>query len=137
MCISKRAVVCPVNRDQFLEAARRVPEAALAFASVLAERNQLLEEELRRTTLPAMVRVAGVLLVLARRFGSESKEGWVTLRLDLTQEEIGSLAGTTRVTTTQILSELRDRGLIEGTRGTYELDIEGLEELVEALEAGA
>ena len=137
VCISKRAVVCPVNRDQFLEAARRVPEAALAFASVLAERNQLLEEELRRTTLPAMVRVAGVLLVLARRFGGEPKKGWVTLRLDLTQEEIGSLAGTTRVTTTQILSELRDRGLIKGTRGTYELDIEGLEELVEALEAGA
>jgi len=51
----------------------------------------------------------------------------------LTHEQLAELVGTTRETTTKVLGELRDQGLIELRRGTVALrDLRALEAFAEA-----
>jgi CRP/FNR family transcriptional regulator, cyclic AMP receptor protein len=71
---------------------------------------------------------------LARRFGTEITLGIVELKLELRQEDLGSLAGTTCVNATSAMSAWREQGLLEGTRGVYHINVHGLEQLVERLE---
>ncbi len=70
-------------------------------------------------TQPAPSRLASTLLDLARRFGREADDGWVEVDLDLRQEDLAALAGTSRVSATQALGAWRALGLVEGTRGRY------------------
>jgi CRP/FNR family transcriptional regulator, cyclic AMP receptor protein len=134
-CLSETAVVCPISREQFLAVSARLPAVAVHFATVLAERMQVLERQLEQLTLPAPVRLGRALLMLATRFGRAADGQRVALTLNLTHEELASLAATTRVSTTQAFSQWRSLGLVEGTRGDYSIDTEALRAWVEALEA--
>jgi len=132
--LSSRVIACPVSRDQFLRVAQQVPTVVLTFATALVERTRTLESELQRTNMPAEVRLAMGLILLARRFGTELAPGMMELNLEIKHEELGSLAGTTRVSATTAMSAWREQGLIEGTRGIYRINVQGLEALVERLE---
>jgi CRP/FNR family transcriptional regulator, cyclic AMP receptor protein len=132
--IESRVIACPISHGQFMQVAQQVPNVALTFAIALAERNGTLEAELQRATLPAEVRLASSIILLARRFGTEITLGIVELKLELRQEDLGSLAGTTRVNATSAMSAWREQGLLEGTRGVYHINVHGLEQLVERLE---
>ncbi len=134
ICQSSTALICPINRQQFLEVSEKIPSAMVAFAAVLAEHIRRLEEELSLATQPSEIRLARVLLSLAEQFGIKNDAGWVELELELKQEELGSWAGITRVHTTQILSTWRGLGLIEGTRGYYRIQVERLHQRMEQLE---
>lgn len=134
VCLSERTVVCPISRAQFMEVAHRVPGVAVAFAAVLAERVQILEAQLELMALPAQARLGRCLLLLAGRFGRETESGVTELFLDLTHEELASLAATTRVSATQAMSAWRAQGLVQGTRGEYRIDARGLNALIEELE---
>ena len=78
---------------------------------------------------------AAAFLRLARQFGQPSDgasaadgiEGGVKLPLALTHEDLADLTGSSRVTITRILGELRSDGALEGTRGVYVANLEGLE----------
>lgn len=129
VALTDRVVACPVCMDKFLVLAARVPNVALALARVMAGRIRELEAQLEATTAPVSARVGEALLAYARRFGEPG--GTLThLKLDLTHEELASFVGSTRVTVTNALGELRDLGLVEGTRGSYDLDVPSLEAYV-------
>ncbi len=131
---SPQAVVCPVSREQFLEIARTLPEVALAFASLLAERIGQLTEEIARGALPAPVRVGRLLLNLGRRFGHLGKNGSILLDLDLSQEELGTFCGVTRVTVAQAFRLFRAEGVLERQGSGYVLYPDRLESLLETWE---
>ena len=78
--------------------------------------------------LPVGARVTKAFLRLVERFGqaSDSGEG-IKLPLALTHEDLASLTGSSRVTITRILGELRQEGALSGTRGVYYADPQGLE----------
>lgn len=78
--------------------------------------------------LPVGARVTRAFLRLTERFGqaSDSGEG-VKLPLALTHEDLASLTGSSRVTITRILGELRQEGALSGTRGVYLANPKGLE----------
>jgi CRP-like cAMP-binding protein len=135
ICLSEKVIACPISRDQFLRVAQEVPNVALAFATVLSERNRTLELELQRTSLPAEARLAASLVLLAKRFGTLVSPDLYDLNLDLRQEELGALAGTTRVSATTALSAWREQGWLIGTRGSYRVNTKALEILIERLEA--
>jgi CRP/FNR family transcriptional regulator, cyclic AMP receptor protein len=88
------------------------PETAEQLLRVLAR-------QLRRTTndLADLIfadvsgRVAGQLLQLARRFGTQER-GALRVTHDLTQEEIAQLVGATRETVNKTLSDFTQRGWI-------------------------
>jgi len=78
--------------------------------------------------LPVGARVTKAFLRLVERFGQASDTGvGVKLPLALTHEDLASLTGSSRVTITRILGELRQEGALSGTRGVYYADPQGLE----------
>lgn len=78
--------------------------------------------------LPVGARVTRAFLRLSERFGfgADGEEG-VKLPLALTHEDLASLTGSSRVTITRILGELRSEGALSGTRGVYIAHPAGLE----------
>ncbi len=123
-------VASPVCLDKLLELTQKQPQIALALAKVLAHRVQELETQLEATTAPVTARVGGAILAFGKRFG-EKTNGKIQLKLDLTHEELAAFVGSTRVTVTNALGELRDLGLVEGTRGLYEIQETQLENFIE------
>lgn len=69
--------------------------------------------------LPVGARVTKAILRLCQRFGQTSNVEEVELPLALTHEDFASLTGSSRVTITRILGELRQLGALTGSRGIY------------------
>jgi CRP/FNR family transcriptional regulator len=101
----------------------------------LARQLRRSREMLDEAEMPVGARVTRAFLRLARQFGQPSDgasaadgiEGGVKLPLALTHEDLADLTGSSRVTITRILGELRSDGALEGTRGVYVANLEGLE----------
>ena len=72
-------------------------------------------------------------LRLCQRFGhpSDSNSDGIKLPLALTHEDIASLTGSSRVTITRILGELRSIGALSGTRGVYIVTLDKLEKAMD------
>lgn len=78
---------------------------------------------------PAPVRLANVLLRLARTEGEAGPEG-VAIKVRLSQQRLGELAGITRQTAMQLVHDLEARGLIAWHYGrAVVLDMAGLQAL--------
>ena len=91
-----------------------------------------LREALEDTELPVNARLARTLLRLASRFGHVNEKGTMHLSIPLTHENLASLIGAARETTTAILGEMRQDGLITGTRGHYSFNFNDLSEFAVA-----
>lgn len=128
--------MCPtttltLHRRAFHEAIRTMPDIAL---TVLAE----LSHRLRRTNTyveylashSAPQRVVRTLLDLADQHGVSKPDGAHRINLHLTQDDLASLAGTTRETVNRVLSGLREQGLIQIERARVSvLNLPRLEQL--------
>lgn len=97
-------------------------ELSRATGAQLVRAYQALED----TELPVPARLARALLRLGARFGTSSADGSVRLTLPLTHENFASMVGAARETTTAVLGEMRDEGVISGTRGRYRFERERL-----------
>ena len=99
----------------------------------LARQLRRSREMLDEAEMPVGARVTRAFLRLAKQFGQPSDEalpggeGGVKLPLALTHEDLADLTGSSRVTITRILGELRQEGALEGTRGVYVANLDGLE----------
>jgi len=109
------AVVVRALEPRHAEHAATLARAADAH---LARLRHALEE----ADLPVAARLARTLVRLGDRFGQRGDDGRVRLTLPLTHEHLAALIGAARETTTATLSELRQHGLLEGTRGRYLFD---------------
>lgn len=98
------------------------PEHAIALARAADAYLVQLRHALEEVDLPVAARLARTLVRLGERFGQRGDDGRVRLTLPLTHEHLAALVGAARETTTLTLSELRQRGLLEGTRGRYLFD---------------
>jgi CRP/FNR family cyclic AMP-dependent transcriptional regulator len=78
-----------------------------------------LKGALEDTDLPVSARLARTLLRLGERFGHTTEAGRVHLTLPLTHDNLAAMVGAARETTTATLSEMRDEGVLSGTRGSY------------------
>lgn len=111
--LSPRVRVRVVPRED----ARRLLDVELATATgaQLVRAYQALED----AELPVPARLARTLLRLGARFGTSSDDGSVRLTLPLTHENFAAMVGAARETTTAVMGEMRDAGLVSGTRGRY------------------
>lgn len=126
-------VTCPVSRDQFLQMSLKAPGFVLGVCEILSGHLFDCRAQLASGYDPVLVRVAKVLLDLAERFGEQGADGWVKLASNLKHEEIASMVSATRVSVTMAVGELRERGLLEGSRGTYRLHVPALASMAESL----
>lgn len=98
-----------------------------AYRSALVDRWRNTETTLRmRAATNGAQRLAGLLVGLADRVGGQA-EGVIEIALPLSQDELASLAGTSRATVARALSNWRTRGLIRtGQRRITLTDVPGL-----------
>jgi CRP/FNR family cyclic AMP-dependent transcriptional regulator len=103
-----------------------------AYRSVLVHRWRDAETTLRmRGTTNGAQRLAGLLLGLAERLDGQRlggpAEGVIEIALPLSQDELASLAGTSRATVARALNGWRERGMIRtGQRRITLTDVPGL-----------
>lgn len=110
------------NREQFVQVAHQLPGVALSLVGTLAERLEQPEDQLETAASPVIVRLGRTLLRLIDRFGQPDGESSYWLEIDLRQEDLAALTGSTRVTITHTLGLLRKLGLVESTRGSYRVN---------------
>ena len=124
-------VTCPMSRGQFQQLSLQAPSFALAFAEILAQNLFHCRDRLAGGYAPIKTRVAHALLEQAERFGRgvDDDADWVELDTELRHEEIASLVGATRVSVSTAVGELRNDGLLQGTRGRYRLHVPALASL--------
>ncbi|MGL4611391.1 MAG: Crp/Fnr family transcriptional regulator [Trueperaceae bacterium] len=82
-----------------------------------------MRDTLEDAELPVTSRLARTFVRLGERFGNISEDKTVHLTLPLTQDNLAAIVGAARETTTAILSEMREDGLLEGTRGHYSFNM--------------
>jgi len=130
------AVVQVVDLEATL--AQREPRQVLASALVrqLVRSRQLADD----LGLPMGARICRILARLAERLGEPLEgpppdvegappaSGWRHLPFSLTHDDVALMAGCARVTATRVLGDLKQAGVLGGTRGDYALVPAALEE---------
>jgi CRP/FNR family transcriptional regulator, cyclic AMP receptor protein len=97
---------------------RTHPQIDAFLVNLLAERVAELTDRLMDALYtPAPQRVSRMLEQLAERYA----DGSGTASIPLTQEDLAGLAGTSRITVSRVLGDLRRRGLVEIRRGRITL----------------
>jgi CRP/FNR family cyclic AMP-dependent transcriptional regulator len=123
--VTVRALI--VGFDRFSSFLDTHLSGSRAYRSVIVHRWRDAETMLRiRAATSGAQRLAGLLLDLAERLGGQA-EGVIEIALPLSQDELASLAGTSRATVARALSSWRMRGLIRtGQRRITLTDVPGL-----------
>lgn len=118
------ASLTPVDPEQAMNDRTLRDYILRSLARQLKRARELVDD----AELPVGARVTRAFLRLSERFGSAADEQTgVKLPLALTHEDLASLTGSSRVTITRILGELRNEGALSGTRGVYTARPEALE----------
>ena len=103
-----------LNRETFDRLRREHPAVDALLVQILADRvAEMTERLLDALYTPAPQRVASFIETLADRYRDESG----TATIPLTQEDLASLAGTSRLTVSRVLRDMRERGQVEVSRG--------------------
>jgi CRP/FNR family transcriptional regulator, cyclic AMP receptor protein len=119
-----------VRYDKFSSFLDSSPDASRAYRRVVAQKWTDADTMLRsRAVTTGGQRLAGLLLELAGRHG-RGADGVIHLVMPLSQEELASLAGTSRATVTRALSNWRKRGFIRtGQRRVTIINLQGLRQV--------
>ena len=120
------SLVSPIDPVRAMASSRSRGFVLHSLARQLRRSRELLDN----SELPVGARLTRSFLQLSARFGQLGEDG-VRLPLALTHEDLASLTGSSRVTITRILGELRSSGALQGTRGVYVADMDKLEQMTD------
>jgi CRP/FNR family transcriptional regulator len=120
-----------LQRQAFRDYLLSNPAAAIHTIEVLSKRLRSTTEDAEGLmSLSVTQRIARKLLQLMERYGVPGEDG-VLIDLNLSQEAMATLVGTTRESANRALSALRDRGIVQVDRaGIRVIDPEKLEDLL-------
>jgi CRP-like cAMP-binding protein len=105
--------VLVLQRQAFRDYLLANPSAAIHIIEMLSRRLRHTTEDAEGLmSLSVTQRIARKLLELVERYGVV-EEGSVLIALDLSQEAIATLVGTTRESANRALSSLRDQGIVQ------------------------
>jgi len=115
----ERAETLALHRDQFAELRRQHPSVDAFLANVLAEEVHRLSTLLMEALfVPADIRVVRRVLALAETYADEDPDtDSGPTEIPLTQEDLASLAGTSRATVNRVLGEREAEGALQLRRG--------------------
>jgi CRP-like cAMP-binding protein len=115
----------PIDPQQAMNDRKLREYVMRSMARQLRRSREMIDE----AEMPVGARVTRAFLRLAAQFGqpADEQEGMIKLPLALTHEDLADLTGSSRVTITRILGELRNEGALQGTRGVYVAHPRGLE----------
>jgi CRP/FNR family cyclic AMP-dependent transcriptional regulator len=108
----ENSVVFWIDREAFQKCLRTMPKLALNLNEILSRRLRIANERIKAlATLDVYGRIANHLLVLADEYGEDVDTGTV-IPIRLTQGDLASLVGASRVRVNQALVQLKRRGAI-------------------------
>lgn len=109
-----------VRQVDALTGAELPPEAlAQLLLGAAAARVTMLTHTLEDAEQPVPARIARAFLRLGSRFGQPLTDGTVRLTLPITHDTLAAMVGAARETTTAVIAQFRELGLVQGTRGNY------------------
>jgi CRP-like cAMP-binding protein len=117
----QESIVTPLDPMQAMNERKLREHILRSMAKQLRRNREMIDDG----ELPVGARVTRTFLRLCDRFGqpadtaNKAERGGIKLPLALTHEDLASLTGSSRVTITRILGELRNDGALVGTRGVY------------------
>lgn len=107
------AQICVIDKKDFEKIALRNPSVSLKLAQIVEHRLSEAQEQIEHLVFyDVQTRLARLLLKLADVHG-ERVDGGVQVGIKLTHEDIASLIGSTRETTSKILNEFKTNGWID------------------------
>jgi CRP/FNR family cyclic AMP-dependent transcriptional regulator len=119
---TENSYICAAPREKFLEVVEKNPDLNIEITRMIGERKQRIESRLQNLIFKdSRDRVEYVLRDLFENHAHEQTDNDLP-KLSLSHEQIGRLAGLTRPTTTSILNDLQEEGLIELGREKISLE---------------
>jgi CRP/FNR family cyclic AMP-dependent transcriptional regulator len=107
------AQICAIDKREFEKVAMNNPTVSLKIAQIVEHRLTEAQEQIENLVFyDVQTRLARLLLKLADIHGERVDNG-VQIGIKLTHEDIASLIGSTRETTSKILNEFRTNGWID------------------------
>ncbi|MGZ4123884.1 MAG: Crp/Fnr family transcriptional regulator [Tumebacillaceae bacterium] len=107
------AQICAIDKREFEKVAMNNPTVSLKIAQIVEHRLTEAQEQIENLVFyDVQTRLARLLLKLADIHGERVESG-VQIGIKLTHEDIASLIGSTRETTSKILNEFRTNGWID------------------------
>ncbi len=110
--VTSSVLVAALPIDATRAALARDGVAAMAWASLVADRLRALERSAARAQRPVEERLARVLLDLAARFGDELEDGATIVTLRLSRAQIAAMAATTVDSAVRTLTRWSRAGLV-------------------------
>lgn len=105
--------ICLVDKNELFGFLKMRPAVAFKLMSVLCAELRVARRQLiERASKTARERMAGLILTLAYEYGIKRGNG-ILLDISLTRDELGEMIGVTQETTSRLLSELKESGLID------------------------
>lgn len=106
------AYICAINKHEFEKIISRNPMVSLRLAQIVEQRLEEAQEQIENLVFyDVQTRLARLLLKLADLHGERIPSG-VRIGIRLTHEDMASLIGSTRETTSKILNEFKAAGHI-------------------------
>jgi CRP/FNR family transcriptional regulator, cyclic AMP receptor protein len=107
------AQICVIDKREFEKVAQNNPSVSLKIAQIVEHRLTEAQEQIENLVFyDVQTRLARLLLKLADIHGLRVENG-VQIGIKLTHEDIASLIGSTRETTSKILNEFKANGWID------------------------
>jgi len=107
--------ICMIPKEDFFSLIYQNSEVSRKFIQLLSDNLQEMEDQLIKLAYSSVrKRVAEALVTLADRYRKENEQ---TFSMNISREDLASLAGTATETTIRTLSDFKDEGLIDVKNG--------------------
>jgi CRP/FNR family transcriptional regulator, cyclic AMP receptor protein len=109
----KRTTLAWMPRDDFQECLRAIPAMSVNLTIILAQRLRLANAQiLSFATQDVHGRIARMRLAFGEEHGKRASSGDIHIPLRLTQSDLGSIVGASRVRVNQVMNSYKDAGIV-------------------------
>ncbi|MEA3319691.1 MAG: Crp/Fnr family transcriptional regulator [Bacillota bacterium] len=107
--------LCILGKEEFEEFIENNPKIALKFINILSTRLKEVYSLSEKIALgDVKYRILYLLLKLSEKTGKRKKE-WQTIEMRVTHQDIANMIGSTRETTSAVISQLKKEGIVKKT----------------------
>jgi len=116
---SIRSEIYQIPHDRFQNAIRTNPQCAMNVMRIMARKTRLMANSIKQLTFGhSTARVAFAIMSLAYQYGTKTPEG-IRLTMKFTQQEMADLTGLSRVSVSNIFTQLTKDGILSKHDGYW------------------